>query len=182
MKTTELIAEILVIGVGTLFWMVLLLTALYPQVQDILTSLGPISILPSMAFVYVLGIITDKTAELFFSRFVPTKYGDMSHEEIMEWKIQRDRMLIKNDYIQILHLSYISRKKILRGWTLNFVGLAIATFLYMMLRDCDACGIRIHALVSALLIVLAGFCFFLWRQMDKMQKSVIDRLLLMKRK
>jgi len=159
--------------------MVLVLAALYPQAQDVLTSLGPISILPSMAFVYVLGIITDKSAELFFSRFVPSKYGDMSNEEIMEWKIRRDRVLINSDYIQILHLSYISRKKILRGWTFNFIGLAIAAFLYMTLRDCEACAIRISAPVSALLIVLAGLCFFLWLKMEKMQKTIIDRLLLM---
>lgn len=179
MKTTELIAEILVIGVGTLFWMVLLIAALYPQVQDVLASLGTFLILPGMAFVYVLGIITDKCAELSFSRFVPNKYGDMSSEEIVEWKIQRDKVLIKNEYFQILHLSYISRKKILRGWTLNFVGLAIAAFLYMTLRDCETCDIRINALVSALLSVLAGACFFLWRSMDRTQKKTIDRLILM---
>lgn len=178
MKTTELIAEILVIGVGTLFWMVLLLTAFYPEAQDILTSLGPISILPSMAFVYVLGIITDKSAEMLFTGFASTKYADMSNEEIIEWKIRRDNILIKNDYIQILHLSYISRKKILRGWTLNFFGLAIAAFLYLMLRDCNVCGLTMNSLVPSLLFALAGICYFLWRQMDKAQKTVVDRLLL----
>ena len=90
MKTTELIAEILVIGVGTALWIAIFLFALYPELQTILTSPDIFSLLLSMAFVYVLGLITDKSADIFFLRFVPHKYDGMSVDEIADWKNKRD--------------------------------------------------------------------------------------------
>ena len=126
MKTTELFAEILIIGIGAALWMALLWVSMYPQLEETLLGLSLISILPSMAIVYVLGIMTDKLAEIFFKRFFYRKYQGMSEQEVLDWKNRRDEILSNNEYVQTLHLSNQSRKKILRGWTLNFFFQALA--------------------------------------------------------
>jgi len=177
MKTTELIAEILVIGIGAALWMVLFWVSMYPELESTLTTLSFITVLPSMAIVYVLGILTDKFAEIMFKRFVSDKYSGMSKEEVSDWKNRRDQVLSNNEYAQTLHLSNQSRMKILRGWTFNFFGLAFSSVMYLF-RDCDACGIKTNANISFLLVMFAGFCIYLWRHMEKKQKETIDRLLL----
>jgi hypothetical protein len=95
----------------------------------------------------------------------------------MGWKNRRDQMLSNNEYAQTLHLSNQSRMKILRGWSFNFFFLAISSVLYLG-RDCEACGIKTGANLSVLLVLFAGICIFLWWRMDKAQKGIIDRLLL----
>jgi len=178
MKTTELFAEILVIGIGTALWMVLFWVSVYPQLEDTFIDLSFISILPSIAIVYVLGIMTDKLAEIFFKRFVSGKYAGMSAEDVTDWKNRRDQILSNNEYAQTLHLSNQSRMKILRGWSFNFFFLAISSVLYLG-RDCEACGIKTGVNLSVLLALFAGICVFLWWRMEKAQKGIMDRLLLM---
>lgn len=177
MKTIELIAEILVIGIGAALWMVLLWVSMYPELEETLTTLSLITVLPSMAIVYVLGIMTDKFAELVFNRFLSDKYGGMSAEEGTDWKNRRDQVLSNNEYAQTLHLSNQSRMKILRGWTINFFGLAFSSAMYLF-RDCEACGFKTNANISFLLLLFAGICIYLWRYMERSQKGTIDRLLL----
>jgi len=123
MKTTSLFVELLVIGTGTLIWIILLLNALgidvlnsiktYLEFELMLTSLA-------LAIIYTLGIVTDRLADGLLS--IPAKK--------IRSKIYPNRKEIIIDKVEIYNnatplvdmIDYgRSRLRICRGWIFNLV-------------------------------------------------------------
>lgn len=98
MKTSELIAEILVIGVGATLWIILLLISLFDGLASTATELSYLSLVPVMAIVYVFGKMTDRIGDIFFGRFLPSKYSNWSASKTASWKNARDRMIAPTSF------------------------------------------------------------------------------------
>jgi hypothetical protein len=121
MKTTSLFVELLVIGTGTLIWIILVLNALgidtfnavkpYLEYELMLTSLG-------LAVVYTLGIVTDRLADGLLS--IPAK-KIRSKIYPNRKKIIIDKVEIYNNATPLVDMIDYgrSRLRICRGWILN---------------------------------------------------------------
>ena len=96
MKTTELFAELLVIGVGALGWVLLLLFWLAPDLKDAL-SLSPVALIPGLALMFLLGIVTDRAADSIFERsFAPDRRGETDKDR-QHWKNSCERFMAESE-------------------------------------------------------------------------------------
>ena len=69
MATTALFVELVVIGFGAAIWVVLLACSLFgSEWLAIREQLGVVLALPSIAFVYVLGIVSDRVIDGLFGK------------------------------------------------------------------------------------------------------------------
>lgn len=179
MKTTALIAEILIVGIGAAIWLLLLLIAYFPEARGLMQLLTLTWLLPAIAVVYVLGIIFDKAADVLLTPLESIAFRglNMKDVDIDDWKNERDSFLRENEYSQVLYFSNQSRKKILRGWVLNFIGIGIGLAVTELQAGKAQFSSSLIWTSAAVAIFLSVLCFLLWLKFARDQVKVFKRLL-----
>ncbi len=166
MSTTLLFAELLIAGIQVIVWFVILLLSVfgYDWVFTIQTQvisgwqvLITIIVLP---FVYVLGILFDRLADIIFSKWDRT-IGKKFFDKEAPYIFARVRFQISKDNDQLNHeFEYTrSRQRIVRASSLNF---AITTVLAIIFVGTRLQGVPnsltllyFIALIGSLLTILA---------------------------
>ncbi len=175
MKTTDLFAEMIVVGIGTLAALLLGLLALVPSLAPTFRSVPSIMAIPALALAYLLGIITDRIADAMFERRAELRRvgPELTHEDYKVKKVQvlqdSPRALANEQYAR-------SRLRVVRGWFLNSILLAIASVAYLLSTRCEFCTGRTAIIVGAVFVGLAVACFCVRDKLDDEEVKVVNRL------
>jgi hypothetical protein len=167
MATTDLFVELVIIGMGTAMWLILLILSVFGYEWVPLEKMFSLAaLIPFLSVVYVLGIVIDRIADAIFDKLwrrslLKKVYGQ-------EEKYLDDRRLI---YIHPGRLGDLleygrSRLRICRGWTLNSVLILVSLDVFIWTRIADA-DLRIGLLIfcNLLLCLFAYGNWFSWRQL-----------------
>ncbi|MDY7092866.1 MAG: hypothetical protein SX243_07835 [Acidobacteriota bacterium] len=135
MTTTQIFAELLVIGFGAFAWLLVLGAAIFgwevPRVAERLTSWE--LLLPMLSLVYVLGIVVDRLADWFFDRW-DKQYRDEEFESKEAFYNAR-RLMVYYGKGLWEDLEYgRSRLRICRGSACNSVALLVSLFILWITR------------------------------------------------
>ena len=163
MNTTDLFVEILVIGVGALIWITLLILGIfgYPVMVEQLLSIP--ALLPISALVYVLGIITDRIADVIFDRLFVNSIRKKFYPDVKQDFNDRRIILVYSEPLSRLLEYGRSRLRIVRGWTLNFLLILITFNVFVQARVTDNL-LRANLLTfgNILLALLTFLSFYSW--------------------
>jgi len=137
MKTTELIVELLVIGMGTLISLSLIIYLFTLETNfDHSFKIPAFYIFPALVLSYVFGILTDRVSDFLYAKV----------ERAMRKKrlgndgantFQQIRTLV-NDSSPSLYNWFIysrSRIRIVRGWSVSFFVMSITLLIYYVKND-----------------------------------------------
>lgn len=178
MTTTHLFVELLVIGFGAFFGLLLLVAAaagLQPDAGAQLLVLE--ALFPVLAIVYVFGILMDRLADILFD------WADKGHRErffgdrVQEYYFAR-RSLVMDAENLWRDLEYgRSRLRICRGWALNSL-LLWASFNYYIwkLYGNAYTSASWFWIVNFLLPLLAAGCFGCWWRLNSKEYQKVERL------
>lgn len=170
MNTTSLFVELVVIGIGAAFWIVLLIFAIFGYSwvpTDNIPSL--LAAIPLLTTVYVLGIVTDRMIDRLFDRIwgnkLKLKYFNNSSEAYEARRIvitSSDRMADIIEYNR-------SRLRICRGWTVHSFLIAVTLPVFALIQL--ECGIAIKVSVAGFLVfaILGISSYFAWKYLNHAQ-------------
>jgi hypothetical protein len=175
MKTTDLFAEIIVIGVGTLAAVVLFLLSIEPRFAAIMRIGSAIALVPALAVAYLLGIITDRTADKMSSAIAHRRRDEADKEFSEDWQTRHYAALRNVSRVAEDALYARSRLRVVRGWFLNSILLGAATTTYLARQSCTACGLRSAVIAGVGFGILALACYLVWDAFDKAEVEVIGR-------
>lgn len=171
MGTTELFVELVVIGIGAFSWIILLtFSILGYQWVPIEQVFSVTALFPLLSFIYIVGIITDRLADVIFSELwalnILKKYYPSVEKAI------DDRRLIysSNEYLANLMEYGRSRLRIARGWAFNSV-LNLIAFNLFVLSQVSNDVLRTQLLVwgNSMIGLLAILSWYSWFELTKAQ-------------
>ncbi len=171
MGTTDLFVELIVIGIGALTWIVLFTFSIFgfdwvPTEQ--LFSVP--ALFPLLSFIYIIGIITDRLADVIFGNLwapkILRKHYSSSTDEI------NDRRLIYNadQFLANLMEYGRSRLRIARGWAFNS-GIILIAFNFFVNNQIPDSVVKNQLFVWGNLMIglLALFSWYSWYQLTDAQ-------------
>ncbi|MBX3037208.1 MAG: hypothetical protein KF758_09880 [Anaerolineales bacterium] len=171
MRTTELFVELIVIGIGAFCWIVLTTVGIFGYMWIPIDQLVSIfALIPFLSFVYITGIITDRIADVIFSKLwvhkILRKYYSSPGTEI------EDRRFIysKNEYMANLMEYGRSRLRISRGWAFNSF-ITIIAFNFFIFSQITEGTLQIQLLVwgNFLIGFITIFSWYSWYQLTDAQ-------------
>lgn len=171
MSTTTLFVELVVVGVGALAWVCLLLLAgLGHEWVPVDKLFSPSATVPVLALVYLLGIVTDRVADtvlgpLWAKGNRERVYGKDDHAYVV------DKMLVLSvpQFSRLFEYNK-SLQRICRGWTFNAIAILVSLHALLWLRyGVTALTLRVAALGSSFLLLLACGCWFSARRLNAVQ-------------
>ncbi|MEK6373832.1 MAG: hypothetical protein AABO58_14180 [Acidobacteriota bacterium] len=148
MATTAIVAEILVIGLQAVIWIVLLAMSIggVPAARAGLKEWVPLITAFTLGFAYAFGIIIDRISDSLFTA------GGASES----WAEQRLAVLARGDKVTDF-LEYIrSRLRIARASTLNFALITLFGALFLCVRSDATAGQIVAATASGIGITIAA--------------------------
>jgi hypothetical protein len=126
MATTNLFVELLVIGVGAACWVGLLVLAAFGIELAEVELLTAYPVLMSLlALVYLLGILSDRVADVFFDKLFSRPLRDKFFSCKRDYQDARRLVLSYSDRLADMHEYGRTRIRICRGWTLNAALIAL---------------------------------------------------------
>jgi hypothetical protein len=167
MNTTNLFVELIVIGVGASIWLVLLILSIFGYAWvpiDHLTS--PFAVVPILAVVYVLGIISDRVADAVFEWIWTDDLRGSYFQNRKEYYEARRLILTSSERLSDLLEYGRSRLRICRGWAFHSILIAVSlnTFVWMHFSD-KPFAWPISIVGSTSLVVLALAAKFSWQKL-----------------
>ncbi len=169
MNTTALFVELVVIGVGALIWIALCIVAVFGYDWiSVPTATIWLAALPSLAVVYVLGIVWDRVADEAFQRLWGRALRAEYFPELTDYYEARRIIFTQSEALSGLLEYGRSRLRICRGWCLNAVCIGVfgevAIWLHLGSHD--------HALAFAVTVGLASTllalgCWYAWLNLVK---------------
>ena len=169
MSTTELFVELVVIGAGAFIWISLLIFSLFGYDWIPWQSISSvISLIPSLAIIYVLGITVDKVVDRLFSKW--------------DKKLRKDYFLTNEDYHRARTYVYTyaadkivnlfeygrSRIRITRSWSINSLFLMISVPLFVLTQFMGRLTQVMMLVILASIVVflmLSYLLLFSWRKL-----------------
>ena len=171
MSTTNLFVELVVIGVGVFIWLALLVFSFVGVSLEQISNTWLIgSAIPTLAFIYVLGIIWDRFVDNIFDRL----WGDSLRREyfdhIEEYYNARRNILVNSEPLSDLLEYGRSRLRICRGWSVNALLIGICLNVYLWLHgDSFLQATRISLIGSVACVALAIGSWFAWQNLTKVE-------------
>lgn len=163
MGTTNLFVELVVIGIGSTIWVLELLIIIFNwkiNFIEVSNKLNTIALIPVLAIVYLLGIITDKVSDSIAAKI----WGDKCRRKILNDKDYFEAITIleiksqkSNNAIEYSR----SRIRILRGWMFQLVFITIfSTIIIIRNRLVDG---FVKVFLFDLFFILTNFLiWFVW--------------------
>jgi len=167
MTTTNVFAELLIIGIETLAWIALLIFCLFGYGWIDFSVFDNLAIaIPLAAAAYVLGIIMDRVSDTLLAGADHAIRRKMLGERAAQSFAQlRTYILARSSYLAT-DLDYLrSRLRIMRSSIVNFGLLAIFGAAFILSRLQIALSTKYGAAVTAFLVglVLASLSYYAWR-------------------
>lgn len=165
MNTTDLFVEILVIGVGAFTWLAMLMLSAFGY-SDVLPSqiFSIPALLPVIALVYVLGILTDRIADILFEKLFINSIRKKYYANTKQHFEDRRTILVYSERLSELLEYGRSKLRIVRGWALNFLLILVSLNIFIATQVLEQ-QFRMNLLVfgNATLILLTILCWYSWR-------------------
>lgn len=170
MGTTDLFVELIVIGVGAFIWIVLGTFSMfgYSWVPKELFSVS--SLIPFLSLVYIVGIVTDRIADVLFDTIWVPKMQRKYYSSSATARDDRRLIYSENEYLANLIEYGRSRLRICRGWAFNAVLILIAANFFIVTqvsgRDLQN---KLFIWVNLLVGFVAVFSWYSWYQLQETQ-------------
>lgn len=167
MATTNLFVELLVIGVGAACWVGLLILAAFGVEFTHFELLKTYPVLMTLlALVYLLGIVSDRIADLVFDRLfsLPLRAKYFDHKR--DYQDARRLVFSTSNRLADMHEYGRTRIRICRGWSLNaaLITVCLNVFLQAQCSDMPWFGAATRwGTVGMVMLSLA--CWWSWRML-----------------
>ena len=119
MYTTGLIVELLVIGFNGLVWILLIAFSVFGYEYNIDVTELAIGTLPTLCLVYVVGIVTDRVADMIFEKLWADGFKNDLFKSRTEYHDSRTRIIANSDRLAEIIEGGRSRIRICRGCAFN---------------------------------------------------------------
>jgi len=174
---TTLFVEVLVIGIGVLACLLaILLAVIGKDLMGLLSSLdGPIVLVSALSLSYALGIIVDRLADRLLQKRA-TQLQERSFANDVEYERARAAVLRVPAFSARLDYSR-SRLRVVRGWSLNGLGLLVSGNLLLIVRY-DAPANRVVTASLALTVATLALSIgslFAWQSLAESQYQQIAK-------
>lgn len=176
MNTTNLFIELIVIGIGTALWGMILFLFLFdidisslPFFQAKHEWVWTLILLP---FIYILGIVTDRLADMSLSTFTTHLSKQLYPNKA---QILMDKVVIYKAASPLVDMINYgrSRMRICRGWLFNLPFLLIILNLWIIKNYFSWCTILTLNIIGALTII----AFFLaWKNLTIKEYEKLKRI------
>ena len=168
MSTTNLFVELVVIGIGVLIWIALIVIAVagiswFPTDDAFLV----IAALPSVALIYVLGIVWDRFADAVFSSMWTDVLKAEQYSDGGNYYDDRRIILIQSEALSELLEYGRSRLRICRGWTLNAFFIALSLIPLLVLESDFEIPATLVVVCMIIFLLLSAGCWLAWRSLSK---------------
>lgn len=166
MTTTNVFAELLIIGIETLAWIALLIFSLWGYDWiDFAVFNNLIAAIPLAAVAYVLGIIMDRVSDAFLAGTDHAIRRKVLGERVANSFSQlRSYVLAKSPYLST-DLDYLrSRLRIMRSSAINFGLLALTGAAFILTRVNTVASTKYWAAATAFFagVLLASLSYYAW--------------------
>ncbi len=171
MSTTSLFVELIVIGASVFIWLLLFAGAFIGfDLSQLDNTLLISSAIPTLAVIYVLGIISDRLADNLFDKYWGESLKAEYFEDTGEYYNARRNILINSPALSDLLEYGRSRLRICRGWALNTLLICLALNIFLWRRsELFAQPVEIAILGSLACILLSVGAWFSWRNLTRVE-------------
>ena len=167
MTTTNVFAELLIIGIETLGWIALLILSLFGYAWIDFSIFNNLVIaIPLAAAAYVLGIMMDRVSDVLLAgadhKIRKNVLGERVAQSFPQLRIY---ILAKSPFLST-DLDYLrSRLRIMRSSIVNFGLLAITAAAFILSRAPVSVNTKFSAAATAFLagVIFASLSFYAWR-------------------
>lgn len=170
MNTTSLFVELVVIGIGAGFWIILLVFAFfgYSWVPTD-TAFSIMAAIPFLTTVYVLGIVSDRMIDKLFDKIWGNKLKLEYFANSSEAYEARRTVITSSDRMADIIEYNRSRLRICRGWAVHSIMIAIIIpiFAFMQLPSALATKVSIGGIL--LFIILGVSSYYAWKYLNHAQ-------------
>ena len=171
MGTTELFVELIVIGIGAITWIVLGTLSIFGYTWIPREELFSVpSLIPFLSLVYIVGIVTDRIADVLFEAIWVPKLQKKYYSSSTIARDDRRLIYSRNEYLANLIEYGRSRLRICRGWAFNAVLIMIAADFFIATqvagRDLQ---IKLFIWVNLLVGFVAYFSWYSWYRLQDTQ-------------
>ena len=171
MGTTDLFVELIVIGIGAFAWIAIATLSIFGYQWVPLEQLLSVSaIVPFLSFVYVVGIVTDRIADVLFDRIWIPHLHRKHYSSLSTTREDRRLIYSKNEYLANLIEYGRSRLRICRGWAFNSVLIMVAANFFIATQVADQLlRTRLFLWINLLFGFIAFFSWYSWYQLSDTQ-------------
>lgn len=171
MGTTDLFVELIVIGIGAFVWIAIATLSIFGYEWVPLEQLFSVSaIVPFLSFVYVVGIVTDRIADVLFDKLWTPRLHRKHYSSLSTTREDRRLIYSKNQYLANLIEYGRSRLRICRGWAFNAVLIMIAADFFIATQVVDPfLRTRLFLWINLLFGFIAFFSWYSWYQLSDTQ-------------
>jgi len=173
MSTTVVFAELLIVGIQAIVWLLLVLLSLFGinwikvDVLNFLKDWVQIITVFVLAFAYTFGIIIDRISDSFLnpiSKNIKKRYIDNSLPKITYMRLYiKTQSQPLNDYIDYIR----SRQRIARSTAFNIFLTMIGLWLLYFIRLTNKVDIIIIFSINICLLVMCGLSIFVWMRISE---------------
>jgi hypothetical protein len=171
MNTTNYVLELLIAGISTIIWLLLLSIALWGYwwpidetgLNDTDKLIFTVALLP---MVYVIGVISDRMVDLLFDRYTKTFLNKTENngETSEDYKKMRSIIYLKANQPLIDLYEYSKmRMRICRNWAVNSILILVSLMVLVWTKHSflDGIGLKLQLTITAVILLggssLVGF-------------------------
>jgi hypothetical protein len=171
MGTTDLFVELIVIGIGAFAWIAIATLSIFGYKWVPLEQLFSVSaIVPFLSFVYIMGIVTDRIADVLFDALWIPRLQRKHYSSLKDAREDRRLIYSKNEYLANLIEYGRSRLRICRGWAFNSLLILIASNFFIAMQVADPLvRTRLFIWVNLLSGFIVFFSWYSWYQLSDTQ-------------
>lgn len=167
MSTTNLFVELVVIGVGAIVWVTMIVLAAFgwqwvPADKVFSTE----ALLFFVAVIYLLGIVTDRIADVTFERVFGESLRQKFYPDIKDYHRSRLIILSRSERLAQLLEYGRSRLRICRGWAFNSLLTAVCLNVFLWTRvQHESYGLALSVFGTAVFFLLAAASWYSWKKL-----------------
>lgn len=164
MSTTELFVELLIIGIGAAIWVVLLIFSAFGYSWFALEDwLSIAALIPSLAIIYVLGIVIDRLCDRLFEPIWQTPIYQQYYDSRRAYFDDRRILYFYGKNLANLLEYGRSRLRICRGWSLNSVLIAISLNIFVWSQTFQtATRVKVTIFGTSAFLLFAFANWYVW--------------------
>ena len=166
MSTTNLFVELLIVGIGAFFWILLIVLGVMNVTIESTSILFEMKyFIPLVSIIYVLGIVIDRVADSAFDELWGNKIRASIFPDRNDYYRARSLIFSSSESISDLLEYNRSRLRICRGWTLNSVMIVLSLNLYSFREKSPSDEVVL--LGSVVLLLFSVGAWYAWRNIIK---------------
>jgi hypothetical protein len=166
MAASGRIVELLVIGFSGLAWILLLLLSVFGYDINIDLTDTVIGVLPALYLIYVVGIVTDRIADVIFEKIWTENFEKDLFKSPSDYQGASAKMMLSSDRLADIIESIRSRIRICRGCAFNSLMTIICFNVFIWARIMGTGGaLKIALFGNVFLTLLCVGLWFSWKRL-----------------